>query len=140
MSDATTPRLRAPKPLNALDEQFFANCAEERLCFQRCASCDAWRHLPRSMCARCGSDTWAWQPSSGRGRLFSWTVCHQSVLPEFADQVPYIVAVVELEEGVRMVSALRGVTPEELALDLPLAVAFETLPEGGALPVFRPAS
>ena len=139
MSEAVA-KLRAPKPLTQLDEEFFANCAEERLCFQCCTDCGAWRHLPRMMCARCGSAEWTWQSSSGRGHLFSWTVTHRAVLPEFKDQTPYVVAVVELEEGVRMVTALRGVAPAELALDLALEVTFESLPGGGALPVFRPAS
>ncbi len=62
------------------------------------------------------------------------------MLPEFRDQTPYIVAVVELEEGVRMVTALRGVASDALVLELPLEVAFESLPDGGALPVFRPPS
>ena len=62
------------------------------------------------------------------------------MLPEFRGQAPYIVAVVELEEGVRMVTALRDVPAGDLALDLPLEVAFESLPDGGALPVFRRAA
>jgi uncharacterized OB-fold protein len=132
------PPLRAPMAMTRLDEEFFAHCAQERLCFQRCTGCGSWRHLPRALCARCGSDAWEWRQSSGRGRLYSWTVTHQAILPGFAEHVPFVVAVVELEEGVRMISALRGVAREDLALDLPLAVAFERVPDGQALPVFGP--
>ena len=90
------------------------------------------------MCPDCGSDAWTWQPSSGRGRLFSWTVSHRAPHPAFAAEVPYTVALVELEEGVRMVSGLREVSPESLQLDLPLEVVFEALEGGGSLPFFRP--
>jgi hypothetical protein len=138
MQPFATPPLRAPMPLNRLDEEFFAHCAKERLCFQRCTACGSWRHLPRAWCARCGSDAWEWQPSCGRARLYSWTITHQAILPGFADHVPFVVAVVELEEGVRMVSALRGVARDDLRIDLPLQVAFERVPDGAALPVFVP--
>ena len=128
----------SPRPKTDLDEAFWAHCAEQRLCFQRCTRCERWRHLPRMMCPDCGSDAWTWQPSSGRGRLFSWTVSHRAPHPAFAAEVPYTVALVELEEGVRMVSGLREVSPEALQLDLPLEVVFESLEGGGALPFFRP--
>ena len=139
MSDST-PTMRAPSPQTQLDEEFWAHCAEEKLCFQCCDACGSWRHLPRMMCAHCGSDEWTWLRSSGNGKLFSWTVTHQAILPQFAEQLPYVVAVVELEEGVRMVSALRGVDHDALRIDLPLEVAFEALPDGGALPVFHAAA
>ncbi len=132
-----TPRL-GPRPVTRLDEEFWAHCAEERLCFQVCTSCDTWRHLPRTMCARCGSAQWSWRASNGRGSLYSWTVTHQAMLPQFDSEVPYVVAVVELEEGVRMVSQLRGVEVKDLALGSPLDLYFERFEEGLVLPMFRP--
>ena len=132
--------LRPPNPKTQLDQEFWAHCAEENLCFQRCTECYRWRHLPRNLCAHCGSDQWEWEPCSGRARLFSWTVSHQAMLPEFRDQVPYVVAIVELEEGVRMVSTLRNVALDELALDLPLQLEFERIDDEMALPVFHPRS
>jgi uncharacterized OB-fold protein len=127
-----------PNPENQLDEEFWRHCADERLCFQVCGSCNLWRHLPRWFCARCGSPNWSWKESSGRGQVYTWTVTHQASLPQFASDAPYIVAVVELEEGVRMVSRLRGVAPEALAIGLPVGVEFEQVAEGFALPMFRP--
>lgn len=134
------PEKPAPQPENALDEAFWSHCARERLCFQVCTSCKTWRHMPRVYCARCGSDAWDWQPSSGRGRLYTWTITHQPTLPQFAADVPYVVAVIELEEGVRMVSHLRGVTPDELEIDLPVVLEFERLNDDVALPMFRSAA
>ena len=126
-----------PKP-DGLNAEFYEHCAKEKLCFQRCNECRTWRHLPRSMCAKCGSTDWAWEESSGRGRIFSWTVTHQAIHPAFAGDVPFAVVVVELEEGVRMVSGLRDLPPEEISLDLPVEVEFERVSEQIALPYFRP--
>jgi uncharacterized OB-fold protein len=90
------------------------------------------------MCARCGSAEWEWSASCGRGRIYSWTVTHEPLHPAFASETPYVVAVVELEEGVRVVGRLRDLPPERLALDLPVEVGFERVSEEIALPCFRP--
>lgn len=134
---ASLPR-PVPPLQGSLAAEFYAHCHAERLCFQRCTACGAWRHLPRWMCAGCGSAEWTWEASSGRGRLHSWTVTHQPPHPAFAKDVPYVVAIVELDEGVRMVSALREVDTGELALGLPVEVVFERVSDSVALPCFRP--
>ena len=126
-----------PKP-DGLNAEFYEHCAKGELCFQRCNECRAWRHLPRSMCAKCGSTAWEWQRSSGRGRIFSWTVTHQAIHPAFAGDVPFAVIVVELEEGGRIVSGLRELPPELIRLDLPVEVEFEQVSDQIALPYFRP--
>jgi uncharacterized OB-fold protein len=126
-----------PSP-SGYSAEFYAYCARGELRFQRCGSCRCWRHPPRVTCPRCGSEQWAWERSSGRGTLFSWTVTHQALAPGFADDVPYPVAVIEMEEGVRLVSGLRGVAPAALALDLPLEVGFVPVSDGIALHFFRP--
>jgi uncharacterized OB-fold protein len=118
--------------------EFYAHCARGVLAFQRCSDCDAWRHLPRESCAGCGSSRWEWRESGGRGRVFSWTVTHRALYPEFAELVPYAVAVVELEEGVRMVACLEDIDPARVELDLPVQVAFRRVSEKVALPRFRP--
>ena len=125
--------------LDELAAQFYAECARGRLVFQRCRDCRVWRHLPRHTCASCGSAAWDWSASGGRGRLFSWTITHQAPFPPFAAATPYAVVVVEMEEGVRLVSGLRGLPLEKLALDLPVVVDFERVSENAAVPLFRPA-
>jgi uncharacterized OB-fold protein len=127
-----------PEPDSDLIAAFWDHCAHERLCFQRCSRCGAWRHLPRYLCSACGSPDWQWQRSTGRGRVFSWTVTHQPLVRDFPEPVPYAVVVVELEEGVRMVSGLRDLAPAALTLDLPVEVVFETVGRGMKLPFFRP--
>lgn len=132
-SRASLRHVLAPDGSNAA---FYRHCSEGRLAFQRCDDCGAWRHLPRIMCARCGSTRWSWQESSGRGSLYSWTVTHQAMHPAFATEVPYVVGVIEMEEGVRLVARVR-VRPDELLLDLPVEVDFERLSEEISLPCFR---
>jgi uncharacterized OB-fold protein len=137
MGDAPATR-PVPEPDDDLVAVFWDHCAHERLCFQRCSRCGAWRHLPRYVCAACGSADWQWEPSCGRGRIFSWTVTHQPLLRGFPESVPYAVIVVELEEGVRMVSGLRDLAPAALTIDLPVEVVFEPVGHEMKLPFFRP--
>ena len=134
MSELPRPQPRS----EGLAGEFYSLTSQGRLCFQRCSNCQAWRHLPRLMCAQCGSTDWDWQESSGRGRILTWTVTHDAFHPAFAKQAPYAVIVVELEEGVRMVSGLREAAPAELVLDLPVEVVFEPVSEELSLPFFRP--
>jgi uncharacterized protein len=126
-----------PKSSDDLNGQFWAHCTEGKLCFQQCLDCDTWRHMPRYMCAHCGSDRWHWQESSGKGRIFSWIITHQAMHPKFRDETPYAVLVVEMDEGVRFVSRPLGIANEDLAIDLPVQVIFETIGEEFALPLFR---
>jgi uncharacterized OB-fold protein len=128
-----------PNPVG-LNAEFYAHCAAGELRFQRCRACNAWRHPPRHRCAACGSPEWSWERSSGRGRVFSWTVTHQALDPAYADELPYAVVVVELEEGPRLVGNLRGADPAGLTLDLPVEVELETVTENVALTHFRPSS
>ena len=138
MSDSTAVPKPAPEPVTQLDEEFWEQCAQKGLYFQRCTACDTWRHLPRSMCAQCGSTDWEWAKSSGRGHVYSWSISHQAMHPAFANDVPYAVLIVELEEGVRMVSGLRELPPDQLELGLPVEAFFEDDGENPPVPWFRP--
>jgi uncharacterized protein len=130
----------APRPTNYLDEQFWNHCSEGILCFQCCTECEAWRHIPRFMCAKCGSDQWGWRQSNGRGEVYSWTICHMPMSKEFEKDFPYAVLVVEMEEGVRITAGLRDMDYKELKIGLPVEVVFASLENGGQLPFFRPRS
>ena len=128
-----------PEPVEELNKQFWAHCAEERLYFQRCSSCSRWRHLPRPICAGCGSSDWEWQESSRRGKVLTWTVTHAPLHPAFAAQIPYAVLVVEMEEGVRLVAGLMNYAAETIKIDMQVEVVFERVAEEMALPVFQVA-
>jgi uncharacterized protein len=128
------------KPLPELDGHsgdFYRFCRQGELRFQRCKSCSAWRHVPREMCAECGSFDWEWARSSGRGRLFTWTVVTRALHPAFADSVPYAPAVIELEEGVRLLSQVLDCPPAELEVGMPVEVVFRPVTSEVTLPMFR---
>jgi uncharacterized OB-fold protein len=130
------------KPLpsmTGLAGEFYGWCRAEELRFQRCSDCGAWRHVPREMCAGCGSMKWEWQRSSGRGRVFTWTTTAMPLHPAFKDAVPYATVVVEMDEGVRIVSELVDCRPEEIAIDMPVRVVFDAVTDAVTLPKFRRA-
>jgi len=117
--------------------EFYDWCRRGELRFQRCAACGVWRHVPRELCAACGSTAFAWSPSSGRGRVFTYTIVMRAMHPGFAARVPYAPAVIELEEGVRMLSEVVDCPVEELQVDLPVEVIFQEAAAGVTLPKFR---
>ena len=136
MADAKSYKLPLPRARGRAAE-FYNFCKQHELRFQRCSDCGTWRHIPRDMCAKCGSFNYEWARSSGRGAVFSWTVAAQPFVPQFAPLVPYAPAVIELEEGVRMVSWIIDVKPDELALGMPVEIAFDDLTPEVTLPKFR---
>ena len=135
MSADAMPR---PLPLmTGMTEEFYQHCAAGELRFQRCSDCGTWRHVPRELCAACGSFEWAWDLSSGKGRVFTWTVVVRPLHPAFSGQEPYAPVVVEMEEGVRVLARVMDCTPEELEMDMPVEVDFEDAGQGVPLPVFK---
>jgi uncharacterized OB-fold protein len=116
---------------------------EGRLLIKECRGCGRPFFYPRAACPRCWSTDTVWREASGRGTVYTFTVVYQNDLPPFRDRVPYVVAIVELEEGVRMTSNIEGCAPEEVRCGMAVRVAFREEPRGDgevvALPVFRPA-
>ena len=129
------------KPLPRGEEfngEFYRFCREHELRFQRCQDCGTWRHMPRESCHVCGSFNWTWEPAGGTGRVFSWTVIHRALHPGFADDLPYAATVVELEEGVRVVSQVLDLPLDQLRVGLPVKVVFVDVTPDVTLPKFRP--
>jgi uncharacterized OB-fold protein len=133
----TTPTKAAPRPTPET-QPFWDGCAAGELRLQRCTSCDAHYFPPRPFCPDCLSDDVTWEAVSGRGTLHTYVINHRPA-PGF--EAPYAIAVVQLDEGPRMMSNIVGVdqTPEALVLDMPLEVTFEERGEV-QLPVFRPVA
>jgi len=128
------------KPLPLLDGlagEFYAWCKKGELRFQRCSECKAWRHVPREMCAACSSMRWSWERSGGRGHVFTWTVTAAPLHPGFKDATPYAPVVVEMDEGVRVVSELVDTKPEDLRIGMVVEVAFDAVTPEVTLPKFK---
>lgn len=112
--------------------------AEQRLLVRRCGDCGTTHFYPRPFCPRCWSADVSWVESSGRATLYTWSLVHRNDLPPFADRVPYVAAVVDLEEGPRMMTNVVDCAPADLHVGMSLTVAFEQRTDDLTIPVFRP--
>ena len=121
-------------------EPFFAAARERRLVVQRCTDCGALRFPARPRCSACLGKDVEWTPVSGKGEVFSYVVMHQAVHPGFAAIAPYPVVVVQLAEGVRMLSGIVDVPAADVRIGMPVEVTFEPRGPEILLPVFRPAA
>jgi uncharacterized OB-fold protein len=120
------------------DTQFFWDgLREHRLLIQRCASCGALRHPPRPMCPSCNSLRWDTIASSGRGTVHSFVMPQHPPMPFM--EPGFIVALVELEEGTRLISNLCEVAPEDASIGMPVEVFFAKFDGGLVLHQFRPS-
>jgi hypothetical protein len=118
---------------------YWAAGRERELRFQRCTSCKTWRHPPGPMCPKCLSTESAWDLASGRATLLSWVVVHPPVLPAWKDKTPFVVVLVQCEEGPRTMGNLLGATADDLRMDMPMRVDFAPSPDGDLVPQWRPA-
>jgi uncharacterized OB-fold protein len=116
---------------------FWEAARRHELVVQRCRGCGTLRFPARDICSRCLSRDAEWAPVSGRGTIFSFAVMHQVYHPGFADEVPYAVVVVELEEGARLLSNLIDCPVAEIAVGMPVSVVFDDLTPDVTLPRFR---
>jgi uncharacterized protein len=136
------------KPVPVVDEAsapFFAGALEGRLMLLRCRACatfmspTAYLGVPvRPRCVRCYGAELEWAPSCGRATLYSFALMHQLYDEAFAAELPYNIAVVETEEGVRLTSQVVGCANAKLAIGMPLTVTFERRSDEVAIPKFRP--
>jgi uncharacterized OB-fold protein len=137
MMSADQPAKAIPKPTPET-QPFWDGTAAGELRVQRCAACTRHYFYPRPICPHCGAADVTWVTVSGRATLYSYVINHRPA-PGFATDGPYAIAVVELEEGVRMMTNIVGteITPANLRLDMPLRVVFE--PRGDMhVPLFTP--
>ena len=133
-----------PKPIpDAASQRFFDGAKEGRLMIQRCTDCGASRFVARTRCDMCRSLNHEWIAASGKATIVSFAVMHQRYHPGFYDELPYPLAVVELEEGPRLISSLVNVGGVTLKAGLALKPVFETVYEEAGevivLPKFTPA-
>lgn len=121
-------------------EPFWAATRLPRLDLPWCTSCDRAIWYPRASCPGCLGTGIEWRPASGQGTVYAVSVQHRPAHPKLADRVPYAVALIDLAEGVRMMSAVIDCPPDDVSVGMPVTVAWEPLTDGRHLPVFAPAS
>lgn len=129
--------LPAPLPWT---KSYWEGAKRRQLLFQQCSDCGQKIMYPKMFCPNCMSDNLTWQKASGRGRLYSYTVVHRYPPTGFHESLPYVVGIVTLEEGVRLMTNIIQCDQDKLACDMEVEVAFEDISEEVTLPQFRPAS
>jgi uncharacterized protein len=105
-----------------------------------CTVCEKAFWYPRAACPGCLSAEIEWRPASGLGAVYAFSVQYNPALPEFKDQVPYVVALVELDEGVRLMTNIVGIDPGEVAVGQRVALTWEPVDDGRAIAVFAPTT
>ena len=132
---------KKPLPIPTEESQtFWEGCKRHELLIQRCKQCHTLIHYPRTSCPTDNSNEFDWVRASGKGNVYSYIVSHRAFHPGFADDVPYIAAIIELSEGVRMISNVIGIGPDEIEVGMPVEVVFEEATPDFVLPKFRPAA
>src|SRR5207302_9064427 len=121
-------------------QHFWDGAREGRLLIKRCRACGRAHYYPRPFCPYCWSEEVEWEEASGRGTLYTYSVVHQNDLPPFNERVPYVAAVVELEEGPRVMTNIEGVPHEELRVGMPVVVDFKPLTDEITIAIFRAAA
>lgn len=130
-----------PKPLPVVTDEsrpFWEGCREGKLMLQYCDACQRHQFYPRLYCMHCGSKEVRWVEASGRGAIYSYTIIHQNKSPDFVNDTPYNVAIIQLDEGPRMMSNIIDIDPADLRVDLPVTVVFDAVSDTISLPLFRP--
>jgi uncharacterized OB-fold protein len=127
-------------PANPVSAPYWDAARRHQLVLQRCDQCERYIFHPRATCPHCGGRHLQWVPASGRGVVHTFTIARRPTHPAFTDQVPYVIAVVQLEEGPLMTTNIIGCDPADVSIGQSVTVEFEDVDgEGIALPVFRAA-
>lgn len=120
MEVRSTDAWTRPRPAgDGAGAAFWAAAAQGRLIIQHCPACGSRQFYPRALCINCGADP-DWEEASGRGVLYTFTVIRQNGAEPFRDDLPYVVGIVELEEGPRMMGNITGCGVDEVAIGMPL--------------------
>lgn len=133
-----TKSVQKPLPrVRGVDTPYWEATARGEFRLQRCSDCGTWRFPPSEVCPACLSEAYSWDEVSGRATLWSWVIFHQIYFKGFADEIPYAVAFVELEEGPYMVTNVVESHIDSLAVGTPLEVVLERAQGEYVLPRFR---
>ena len=134
------PAYGKPVPVPSHESKpYWEGLRRHQLLMPRCTAC-GHRWWPAShLCPACRAGPIAWEPVSGRGRVFSFVLFHRTYHKGFADQRPYCVAVIALDEGPRMLSNVIGIQVADIRCDMAVEVVFEDITDDATLPKFRPA-
>ena len=133
----TSVRFDLPSP-DAEQQPFWDGCREGRFLLRRCRACGAFSFYPRPFCPECWSPDVEWVEATGRATLYTYSVVHVNDLPPFPERVPYVAAIVELDEGPRVMTNLEEVSFDDVRIGAPVEVAYRAISDDITIPVFHP--
>jgi uncharacterized OB-fold protein len=136
---APAPRFDLPTP-DENTQAYWDGTREGKLLIKRCADCGRAHFYPRPFCPHCWSENVTWEQASGRGTLYTYSVVHVNDLPPFPERVPYVAAIVDLEEGPRVMTNIVDADFDALQVGMPVEVTFREETEAVTLALFRPAA
>jgi uncharacterized protein len=113
-----------PRP-TVVSAPFWETAKQHRLVVQECRSCGNVQHYPRPFCLRCAATDLGWKECTGKGTVYAFTVVRQAANAAFAEDVPYVHAVIELAEGPHMTTNITGCAPEDVRVGMPVHAVFE---------------
>ncbi len=135
MADEYTKPLPRPAPVEV---PFWQATKNHELRLQKCLDCGNVWYPPSESCTNCSSSRYEWSKMSGKGKIWSWGIFHQLYFPSFAQDIPYNVVIVELEEGPWMISNIVGINDRDIKCDMPVEVVFDDVTQEVTLVKFRP--
>jgi uncharacterized OB-fold protein len=124
--------------INGDTKEFWVGCKKHELRFQKCKACGHVRWPASIICPVCYSEETEWMVAKGKGRVYTFVVYHVAYHPGFVNDLPYVVADVELEEGPRLLTNIVGCRPDEVKCEMIVEVTWEDVTEEFSLPKFRP--
>lgn len=131
------------KPLPVIDPDsapFWNAAREHRLLIKHCNDCNRSHFYPRELCPHCHSDALAWTEAKGTGVVYSFTVARRPAGPAFKPETPYVVALVDLDEGVRMMTNIVGMPADSVRIGLRVQVSYDDVTDDVTLPKFSPCA
>lgn len=139
MSEAPS-QYQKPVPVPSdVSRPFWEGLKSREVRLQRCRACDRFVFYPRSLCPFCLSEDLEWASVSGRGKVYSYTVVRRAMNPAFQADVPYVFAIVELEEGPRLATNVVNCRPEDVRVDMPVKAFYDVITPEITLLKFEPS-
>ena len=134
MSQHANKFLPSPRPGTVA---FWEGCKRHQLLLQKCTQCETQQFYPRMICSTCSARSLDWVESSGNGTVLTWTIVRHPVSEAYADDVPYVIALIKLQEGPTMMSQIIDCDPESVQSGMRVEVSFQDWTDEISMPVFR---
>lgn len=130
--------LKPVPPIHPWTAPFWQAARENKLMIQKCSSCQRHIFYPRLSCPFCFSDQVTWVESAGKGKVYTFSVAQNNAPSAFLSDMPFVIAIVRLDEGVQMMTNIVGCDPAQVRCEMPVTVVFEKLNDEITLPKFKP--